>query len=130
MQNNKVVKNATWIIICHIVQAVLNLIVNMFVARYLGPSNYGLISYAASIVAFVVPIMQLGFNAILVQEFVNQPEKEGEILGSAILMNIIAAFVSICLVLVFVLVMNGNEKETIIVCILYSLNLIFQRQPS
>ena len=58
--NNKVFKNASWIIFCKIVQAVLNLVVTMLSARYLGPSGYGLINYAASVVAFVTPIMQLG----------------------------------------------------------------------
>ncbi len=123
---NKVVKNATWIVMCHVAQAVINLIVNMLTARYLGPSNYGLISYAASIVAFVVPIMQLGFNAILVQELISKPEKEGETLGTAILLNIASAFVSIGLILLFVFTVNHNETETIIVCGLYSICLVFQ----
>ena len=63
---NRVAKNATWIIGCRIVQAVFALLINMLTARYLGPSSYGLITYASSLVAFVVPIMQLVFNAILV----------------------------------------------------------------
>ena len=123
---NKVVKNATWIVTCHIAQALINLIVNMLTARYLGPSNYGLISYAASLVAFVLPIMQLGLNSILVQELVSKPEKEGETLGTAILLNLISAFFSIGLVLLFVFTTNHNETETIIVCGLYSICLIFQ----
>lgn len=67
---NKVIQNASWIILCKIVQAVLNLVVTMLTARYLGPSNYGLISYAASLVAFAVPVMELGLRNTLVQEFV------------------------------------------------------------
>ena len=47
------VKNASWIIGCKLAKAVLTLIVTMLTARYLGPSNYGLINYAASIVTFV-----------------------------------------------------------------------------
>ena len=70
---NKIAKNATWIIVCRIVQAVFGLIINMLTARYLGPSNFGLITYAASLVAFVLPILQLGFNNILVQELVQHP---------------------------------------------------------
>ena len=77
MIKNKVVKNASWIIGCRIVQSVFALIVSMLTARYLGPSNFGLINYAASIVAFFLPIAQLGINNILVHEFVNNPEEEG-----------------------------------------------------
>jgi hypothetical protein len=50
----------------------------MMTARYLGPSNFGVINYAASIVAFVLPVMQLGINSVLVQELVKNPEEEGK----------------------------------------------------
>lgn len=123
---SRVVKNATWIVACHIAQAVINLIINMLTARYLGPSNYGLISYAASIVAFVVPIMQLGLNAVLVQEIVNNPEKEGETLGTALCLNVISSIVTTGFVVLFSAVVNHGEKETIVVCALYSLTLMFQ----
>ncbi len=124
--NNKVFKNASWIIFCKIVQAVLNLVVTMLSARYLGPSGYGLINYAASVVAFVTPIMQLGLNSILVQEIVNTPEKEGEILGTSLLMSFCTSFLTIGGVVAFVAIANHGERETIIVCALYSILLIFQ----
>ncbi len=123
---NRTIKNAGWIIGCHIVQAILNLIVNMLVARYLGPSSFGVINYAASLVAFVVPIMQLGLRSTLVQEIVEQPEREGETLGTALFLCLISSIASIIGVVSFACLVNRNEKVTIIVCLLYSLNLIFQ----
>lgn len=53
MLHNKTIQNAKWIIGCKIVQSLLQMVVGMLSARYLGPSNYGLINYAASIVAVV-----------------------------------------------------------------------------
>lgn len=123
---NRIVKNASWIIACRIVQSVLGLIISMFTARYLGPSNFGLINYATSIVAFVTPIMQLGIRAVLVQELVKHPEKEGELLGTSILLNVISAFVCILGILSFVFIVNANEQDTLIVCALYSVILIVQ----
>ena len=123
---NKIFKNASWIIACKIVQAVLNLIVTMLSARYLGPSGYGLINYAASVVAFATPIMQLGLNSVLVQEIVNAPEKEGEALGTSLIMSFCTSFLTIAGVVSFVAIANHGEKETIIVCALYSILLIFQ----
>ena len=49
---NRLVNNASWIIGCKIVQNILSFVVSMMSARYLGPSNYGLITYATSVVAF------------------------------------------------------------------------------
>ena len=123
MIKNKIFKNASWIIGCRILQAIFSLVITMLTARILGPDNYGLINYAASIVAFVLPIMQLGLNSILVMELVNSPNDEGEILGSSITMSVCSAFLSIAGVISFAFVANRNETETIIVCALYSILL-------
>lgn len=115
--------NAKWIIICKVLQSVLQLIIGMLCARYLGPSNYGLINYAASIFAFVLPITKLGFDSSLVNEYVCHPEKEGEIMGTGLVMNLVSALFSFGLVSAFVFTVNGNERETVIVCLLYSISL-------
>ena len=79
MNYGKVFNNAKWIVICKIMQSLLQLAVGMLSARFLGPSNYGLIKYAASVVAFAMPLMKLGLDATLVHELVENPEKEGRL---------------------------------------------------
>lgn len=126
MFTHKVAKNASWIIGCRIAQAVIGLVVGMLTARYLGPSNFGVINYAASLVTFATPIMQLGLNDVMVQELVNNPEKDGEILGTSILMSSLSAIFCAAGLFVTVSFLNAGETETIIVCCLYSSILIFQ----
>lgn len=122
---NSVYKNAGWIIGCKIAQSILNLIIGLITARYLGPSNYGVITYVASVVAFAMPIMQLGLKDTLVKEFVNFPEKEGVILGTSMFLNIISSIFCMIGSILFVMIANAGEKETIFVCILYSFTLFF-----
>lgn len=124
--NNKVLKNAEWIIGCKIAQSLINLVIGLITARYLGPSNYGVISYVASVVAFALPIMQLGLNHTLVKEFVKSPEREGEILGTALFINILSSFFCMAGSIAFIAIANAGEKETILVSILYSFTLLFQ----
>lgn len=124
--HNRTIKNAAWIIGCRILQSGLALVVTMLSARYLGPSGYGLINYAASLVAFFVPVMQLGLNYTLIQEIITDPQHEGETMGTALAMTFassIACVIGIATVAAF---LNNGEPETIFVCILYSLLLLFQ----
>ncbi len=123
---NKVVKNALWIIICRIVQAILSLVVTMLTARYLNPAGYGIISYAASLVAFVAPVMKLGLNSVLVQAFINTPEEDNKILGTTFVMSLASGLLCIIGVVAFVSVANAGDTTTIIVCVLYSVSLLFQ----
>lgn len=123
---NKIAKNASWIIGCKIAQSLIGLLIGMLTARYLGPSNFGIINYAASMVAFATPIMQLGLNNIMVQEIVAFPERNGEILGTSMLMSFIASVFCIVGLFVSVFFLNFGETETILVCCLYSTILLFQ----
>lgn len=123
---NKTVKNAAWIIGCRIVQAVFGLLVTMLSARYLGPSGYGLINYAASLVAFFVPVMQLGLNSTLVRELIGDPEHEGQTMGTALVLTLTSSIACILGIWLVSSVMNRGETVTITVCVLYSLLLVFQ----
>lgn len=123
---NKILKNASWIIVCKIMQSILNLFIGMITARYLGPSNYGLINYAASIAAFFLPLMRLGLTSTLVQEFVSRPEEEGKVLGTSLFLNILSGFLSVVGICSFCMVAHAGERQTVLVCVLYSFTLLFQ----
>ena len=107
-------------------QSIPNLLIGLLTARYLGPSNYGVISYVASVVAFAAPIMQLGLKHTLVKEFIQNPDREGRILGTALAMNIISSLLCVAGCIAFVAIVDAGERVTILVCALYSLTLIFQ----
>jgi len=55
-KRHRVAKNAAWLISGRIAQSLLALVVGALTARYLGPSNFGSINYAASLTAFIAPI--------------------------------------------------------------------------
>ncbi len=121
MKSSAVFNNAKWIIINKIFQSVLQLFVGMLTARFLGPSNYGLINYAMSIASFFLPLMKLGLDATLVNELVCHPEREGEIMGTSVTLNVISALACMAAMFGFVAVANAGETTTILVCLLYSM---------
>lgn len=124
--NNKILKNASWIIACKIIQSILSFIIGTVTVRYLGPTNYGVITYVASVISVLLPIMQLGLKNTLVKEFIKNPSKEGEILGTALIMNVVSSLLCMAGAIAFISIANAGEQETIIVCALYSLVLLFQ----
>ena len=126
MLKNKTIQNAKWMIGCKIIQSLLQLVVGMLSARYLGPSNYGLINYAASVVAFAVPVMQLGMHSTLVQEYVLTPQREGQILGTSLALNLLSGLACLVSVTSFAALSSAGDGITVAVCALYSIQLIFQ----
>lgn len=123
---NKVVKNASWLIAGKMIQMVLNFFIGILTARYLGPSNYGLINYAASYSAFFYPICTLGINSIIVKELVDNPNQEGQVLGTSLLLRGISSFLSALGIIAISLVVDSSEPTTKLVVTLYTLSLILQ----
>lgn len=122
---NKEVKNAGWIICGKVAQMVLSLLVNLITARYLGVANYGLINYGASYVAFFSSLCTLGINSVIIKEFVDHPDKQGEALGTSLLLRAISSLLSTITIIGVVCVVDGDEPTTIVVVALSSLSLVF-----
>ena len=118
-------KNAIWLISGKIAQMVLSLFVGVISARYLGPSNYGLISYANAMVAFVMSFCTLGINSVIVKEFYDHPDEQGKTLGSAILMRIVSSFFSAIGVTGVSCFLDYGDWETVVIVALCSISLIF-----
>lgn len=123
---NKIAENATWIIVCKAIQAILGLVITMLTARLYGPKDYGAVSYAASLTVFVTPIAQLGLTSTLVGELVTHPSDEGEILGTAILSSLVSGALCILGISAFTYLSQPDAPITILVCTLYSLSLLAQ----
>ena len=88
---NKNVKNAGWLMAGRILHMILAFVIGLMTARYLGPSNYGLVHYAASYTTFFTSICTLGINSIIVKNFVDYPDEEGVALGTTIVLRIISS---------------------------------------
>ena len=120
-----IVKNASWLIGGKVLQMVISLLVGLFTARYLGPSNYGLINYATAYTAFFMAFCTLGINFVLVKEFVDHPEDEGVIIGSTLVLRGISSLLSAGMIVCLVGFLDADEPTTILVTALCSLGLIF-----
>ena len=125
-KGNLFLSNTIWNIGGKVFQMIISLIVGMLTARYLGPSNYGIIGYTASYVTFFSAICQLGFNSVAVKEIIEHPEKQGEILGSTIFYRIISSLVSAVGVAILVYFLDDGDSLIIWVAFLQSLSLVFQ----
>lgn len=124
--SGQAIGNAIWIIGCKLLKAILTLVVTIITARYLGPGNYGLIHYAAGVVAFVTPVMKLGLDSVAVYEIIRAPDKEGETLGTILTSCLCSSVLCIAGVVSFAAIANHGEADTVIVCAVYSTLLIFQ----
>lgn len=123
--SNKVAQNAGWIILGKVLQLLISLAITLLTARYLGPSNYGLINYASAYTAFFSALCTLGINSVLVKELVDNPLEEGKVLGTAMLLKLVSSFFSCITIVLIVSVLDKGEMTTILVVALNCLSVLF-----
>lgn len=125
-RGNLFLYNTMWNIGGKVLQMGLSLIVGMLTARYLGPSNYGVIGYTASYVSFFSVICQLGFTSIAVKELLDNKEKEGEVLGTSIFLRVCVSIISSIAITCLIYIVDKGDKTIVWVAFLQSLSLMFQ----
>lgn len=125
-RGNTFFSNTSWMMGERIFQMVISLLVGMLTARYLGPTNYGVISYVAALVAFATPICGLGLEGVLIKKFVERPGEEGKLIGTAIVMELCSAVVCSFVIVGFVAVTNVGDQVKVSVAMLESIYLLFK----
>ena len=121
----KETKNALWLIGGKVIQMILSLIVGIFTARYLGPSNYGLVNYGTTYVSFFMSFCTLGINSVIIKDFFDHPDEQGKSIGTTLVLRIISSFASALMIVGIVGILDHNEPLTIVVVALCSISLLF-----
>lgn len=122
---NRFVSNLSWTLVIKIMQMVLQLVIGMLIARFLGPTGYGTINYVASFVSFATAIVSLGISGVIVKEICDHEDYENKIVGTAITIRFVLGFISVICVLVLILTVNPGETSIFVIAILESVALLF-----
>lgn len=123
--SNKEVKNSGWIIGEKLLRMIISLFVGIYTARFLGPSNFGLINYAAAYTAFFMSFCTLGINSVIIKNFADHPEEEGLTIGTTIVIRGLSSILAAISIVGIVFVVDAGEPTTICVCALSSISLVF-----
>ena len=121
----KYFKNTSWVLIEKIIRFTVGLFVGVWVARYLGPERFGLLSYAQSFVGLFTIIASLGLDGIVVRELVKNNNLNDEIIGTAFWLKLIAAF-GVLLILAIAINFTSNDTYTNILIFIIASATIFQ----
>lgn len=103
----------------------ITFLVGILLVRYLGPEQFGLLSYAISFIGLFSAIGTLGLDSLITRELVNEPEKSYEILGSSFALRIVGALTTFPLI-GLALIFTGDDFYTSILIYVVSLITIFQ----
>lgn len=88
----------------------VGLFVGTWVARYLGPEQYGLLSYVVAFVGLFSAIATLGLDGIVVRNIVRDPSSKEETLGTAFVLKLMGGMAALLLSLGSIIILRHSES--------------------
>jgi PST family polysaccharide transporter len=120
----KILDNIGWLFFDKILRMGVGLIVGVWVARYLGPEQFGLFNFASAFVGMFGAVAGLGLQGVVVRDLVREHSSKEEILGSAAALQLVGGFVAYCLILATIFWLRPDDAlAKTIVAILGSMML-------
>jgi O-antigen/teichoic acid export membrane protein len=99
--------------------------IGAWIARYLGPENYGVLSYSVAFVGLFGFIASLGVDGILNRELIKTPEKRDELLGTAFRLKLIGGAIALSLAIFSAFIFLTSPLIKLLV-VLFSFTFILQ----
>ena len=108
-----------------LLRMVAGLLVGIWVARYLGPEQFGVFSYAIAFASLFSSIAKLGLDGIVVRDLVREPDQRDLYLGTAFWLKLGGAFVMLGAVALATQLTSSDRTTNLYILIIAS-GAIFQ----
>ncbi|HRH76395.1 MAG TPA: flippase [Cellvibrionaceae bacterium] len=118
--------NFGWLVADKLMRLLVGLLVSAWVARYLGPEQFGILAYALTFIAIFQAISLLGLDSLVVRNLSANPSLAHKYLGTVVRMRGVGAVSSYTLLLIFAIILHPDERETLELIALAGLGLFFQ----
>lgn len=117
--------NTSWMFLGQMFSLIISFFVGAWVARYLGPSNYGLVSYTLAFVGIFGFIADLGIYNTINRELIKNPEKNYELMGTGFMIKLIGGSIAFFAVTISTFLLKINFFTKILI-VLFALTFIIQ----
>lgn len=116
----RVAQNTGWLIGERVLRLLGALAVTIWLVRYLGPSDFGLLSYAISVGMIVEVIAGLGVAVLVVRDLVASPEDEADLLGTALVLRFVAGLLIGGGAVALIWLIDGDPRAVAVVAVVVS----------
>ena len=121
-----IIANTGWLFADKILRMGVGLFIGVWIARYLGPEQFGLWNFALAFTALFGAFATLGLDGIVIRKLVKDPERQNEILGSAFALKIIGGAITLLIAILSISVVRSGETLTLWLVGLSAAGSIFQ----
>jgi PST family polysaccharide transporter len=117
VQLQKILSNIIWLSLDKVLRLGITAVIGVWMARYLGPEQFGLLNYAAAFVALFTPLATLGLDSILVRDILGNDDAARHVtLGTAFAMRCAGSAVgALCATILITWIRPGDPLTLVLV---------------
>lgn len=116
----KYFKNSSWMLSEYLLRVISAIFITIYIARYIGPENFGVLSYSLAVVSVFMALSRLGMDSILVRELSKNKKQSIAILGTAFWIMVIFAIFSYTLLWFVTLIIEDDQEIRLYIWIIAS----------
>jgi PST family polysaccharide transporter len=110
--------SGAWLLFDRGIRIVVGIVISAAVARYLGPTQFGALTYVIVFLSFFLPFAEMGLENVLLRDFVVTPQRSAQVFASAIWMRLVMGMVCIVLALAVLISLYGINSQTFVLGLL------------
>lgn len=120
----KILVNTSWLFGDKILRMGVGLLVGVWIARYLGPEQFGLLNYALAFVALFTAVSNLGLYGIVVRDLVQDPTSADTTMGTSFTLQALGGLCAFGLALLSIIYVRSNDSLSKLMVALLALLMV------
>lgn len=117
--------NTGWLLTDRGIRLAVGLLMSVWVARYLGPSQLGQYNFAMAFAAFFAVFATLGLDSVVVRDLVRLPDQAPEILGATFVLRIAGATSSILFTILAINCLRPQDETSHLLVVIFAVGNLF-----
>jgi PST family polysaccharide transporter len=105
--------NSLWQILDKVFRMGTGVLVSAYVARYLGPGDFGLMNFAVALTALFSAVAAFGLPSIVVRDLVQRPAERASLLASALLVRLAGGGIAVALAVRIAALMRPGDLSSL-----------------
>ena len=120
-----IISNTGWLFFGKIFRLAISLFVGTWIARYLGPKDFGILQYALAFSSFFLPLSTAQMSPIITRDLVREPNSKHKILGTAFSIQITGGILAAILSVIAIIILSPKDSYIQLLVAIVSLKFIF-----
>ena len=123
-QVKSIFMNTSWLSVSQVITSICAFLWTIIIARYLGVSDYGIVSFAISFTSLVGIVMDLGMSTYITREIAKNRNSVNKYFNNIFIFKLILAII-LFFISFLILYLLGYPQCSILITLLFTIELIF-----